>query len=260
MTEKKMGVEINTTNEVSDNAITVLRSEEISDSAMAAALVVLAAAKENRDADCISVTFALVDGEEIPEDEGVLELPEEWDANADLLSDGNKGIKAALYAACIAPLYEAEGKLWDKVKSFPGADDGEKFVDAVKYCVGLLSTIYDAAERTLDCSRKEGHCMVMTAHVDRWEAVAIADPEIEYVISPSTREEHLWTVQAVPTGFMRYDQRKPLPRSWAGKEKEELVDVSNVLDAVFCHKNRHLATAKSLVGAKRLAALALQCA
>jgi uncharacterized UPF0160 family protein len=51
--------------------------------------------------------------------------------------------------------------------------------------------------------------------------------------------------------------RKPLPTAWGAKHDEELVAVSGVADAAFCHRRLFMCTARSKEGALKLAELAL---
>lgn len=53
-----------------------------------------------------------------------------------------------------------------------------------------------------------------------------------------------------------YDKKK-LPKAWGGKENEELVKITGVKDAVFCHTGRFIAVAKSMEGILKLADLAI---
>ena len=51
--------------------------------------------------------------------------------------------------------------------------------------------------------------------------------------------------------------RRDLPEGWAGLRDKELARVTGVSDAVFAHRNRFMAVAKSKEGAIALAKLAL---
>jgi len=49
-----------------------------------------------------------------------------------------------------------------------------------------------------------------------------------------------------------------LPAEWAGLRDAELARVTGVADAVFCHRNRFMAVARTKEGAVALAKLALK--
>jgi uncharacterized UPF0160 family protein len=80
--------------------------------------------------------------------------------------------------------------------------------------------------------------------------------ELLFVIYPR-RSDDLWAVRAVRKNPRNFENRKNLPKEWAGKRNEEMVNVTNVSDAVFCHNALFLAVAKSKEGAVKLAQIAL---
>lgn len=72
------------------------------------------------------------------------------------------------------------------------------------------------------------------------------------------RSDGAWAVSTIPTEFESYDARLNLPATWAGLQDEALAQVTGVKDAIFCHKARFIAAARSKEGAIKLAELALQ--
>jgi uncharacterized UPF0160 family protein len=91
-----------------------------------------------------------------------------------------------------------------------------------------------------------------------WEKALLQLDEAEevlYVISP--RNENQYTIQAVPPEAGSFEKRKPFPDAWGGLEGKELIQVTGVEDAVFCHSGLWLAVAGSLEGAIRLATIAI---
>lgn len=67
-----------------------------------------------------------------------------------------------------------------------------------------------------------------------------------------------WQVVAVNEAPGTFRVRKPFPESWAGKRDAELVAVTGVPDAIFCHNGRFMIAVKSKEGALKLAELALK--
>lgn len=67
-----------------------------------------------------------------------------------------------------------------------------------------------------------------------------------------------WAARAVRKNPNNFESRKLFPDSWAGKRDAELVAITGVSDAIFCHNKGFLAIAKSKEGAIRLAKLALE--
>lgn len=90
-----------------------------------------------------------------------------------------------------------------------------------------------------------------------WRDVLNKYPEPLYVVTPR-REGPGWVVMVVRDDPRTFVNRKDLPAAWGGLRDEELVKVTGVPDATFCHKNLFLAGAKSKEGALALAKLALE--
>ncbi len=88
-------------------------------------------------------------------------------------------------------------------------------------------------------------------------ALVPAAPEALFVIYPKRQG---FGLEGVPVELGTFELRRELPAEWAGLEDEELVAVTGVQDAVFCHAKRFLAVARSREGVGRLAALALGAA
>ena|SRR3989344_4004254 len=88
-----------------------------------------------------------------------------------------------------------------------------------------------------------------------WERVVAQFPEVVFVVYP--RREGSWGVKGVAAGLGSFERKKFLPESWAGKQADELAFVTGVRDAIFCHRDRFLAGAKSKEGALKLAEIAL---
>lgn len=141
-------------------------------------------------------------------------------------------------------------------------DHDKAFNEAVYFARAILSSKVREAEGK-NLARKivqeaikgyNGEKYLVLRRFCPWEE-AVAKTDANYVIFQNT--EGNWMVSAVPKepGVRGY-HRKALPDKWAGLQSEELAKVTGVSDAVFCHKARFIAVAKSLEGAKQLAVLA----
>jgi uncharacterized UPF0160 family protein len=64
-------------------------------------------------------------------------------------------------------------------------------------------------------------------------------------------------LEAVPRELGSFENRRDLPAAWAGLDGERLVDVTGVVDALFCHAKRFLVVARTREAIGRLAELAL---
>lgn len=76
--------------------------------------------------------------------------------------------------------------------------------------------------------------------------------EVLFVIYPKDDNYAIQTVRG-KNGF----DKKKLPKSWAGKESDELAEITGVGDSVFCHTGRFIAVAKSMDGILELANIAI---
>ena len=88
-----------------------------------------------------------------------------------------------------------------------------------------------------------------------WKETLAKFPEPLFVVHPQDGKWRLVCVRDNPSVFAN---RKDLPERWAGLREEELARETGVADAIFCHRNRFTAAARSREGALALAALALQ--
>ena len=88
-----------------------------------------------------------------------------------------------------------------------------------------------------------------------WKQVLVpAAPEALYVIYPKRQG---FGLEAVPRELGSFANRRDLPAAWAGREGDDLVAVTGVADALFCHIKRFLVVASSHAGIEQLAQLAL---
>ena len=90
-----------------------------------------------------------------------------------------------------------------------------------------------------------------------WESVISEYPEPLFVVRPVAGGER-WNVKRVPLEASGFKNRLDLPESWAGKKDAELQKASGVSDALFCHRSRFIAGAKSKEGAIALAKIAIE--
>ncbi len=84
----------------------------------------------------------------------------------------------------------------------------------------------------------------------------MAHPEVLYAVL-YRKDVDSWQLIAMNESEETYRVRKPLPKAWAGKRDQELISITGVPDAIFCHRGLFMAVAKSKEGAITLAELAL---
>lgn len=91
-----------------------------------------------------------------------------------------------------------------------------------------------------------------------WSDVLNKYKEPLFVISPNFKEG-TWTIMTVRDDISSFKNRKDMPKKWGGKKDLELAEETGVSDAIFCHNNLFIATAKSKEGAISLAKIAIKC-
>jgi uncharacterized UPF0160 family protein len=88
-----------------------------------------------------------------------------------------------------------------------------------------------------------------------WKQVLVpAAPDALYIIYPKRQG---YGLEAVPRDLGSFENRRDLPAAWGGLEGDDLVAVTGVPDALFCHAKRFLVVASSHEGIVQLARLAL---
>ncbi|MFH0755376.1 MAG: MYG1 family protein [bacterium] len=89
-----------------------------------------------------------------------------------------------------------------------------------------------------------------------WEKTIINYPEPLFIIQPVLDKK--WNVNAVKLADFKFENKLSFPESWAGKTEKELIEITGISDAIFCHNNKFLCVAKSKEGAIALAKLAIE--
>ena len=79
--------------------------------------------------------------------------------------------------------------------------------------------------------------------------------EALYVVYPSQTGQ--WRIQAVPVELGSFEDRKSLPKPWAGLSDDELKEVTGIDDAMFCHNGLFIAGAESFESTMKMASIAL---
>ena len=77
-----------------------------------------------------------------------------------------------------------------------------------------------------------------------------------YVVYPSQTGQ--WRIQTVPVEPGSFEDRKSLPKQWAGLSDHALKEVTGIDDAMFCHNGLFIAGAESFESTMKMASMALQ--
>lgn len=79
--------------------------------------------------------------------------------------------------------------------------------------------------------------------------------EALYMVYPSPTGQ--WRIQTVPVEIGSFEDRKPLPKPWAGLSDKALKEVTGIDDAMFCHNGLFIAGAESFESTMKMASIAL---
>jgi uncharacterized UPF0160 family protein len=77
-----------------------------------------------------------------------------------------------------------------------------------------------------------------------------------YMIYPSQSGQ--WIIQTVPIEPGSFEDRKPLPKEWAGLSDDAFKEVIGLDDAMFCHNGLFIAGAESFESIMKMSSIALQ--
>ena len=83
--------------------------------------------------------------------------------------------------------------------------------------------------------------------------------KINFVVFPDNRTGG-YTISTVPKGPNSNIKKMLLPEDWAGLAGQNLSRRCNVESAIYCHPQRHIAGAKTLLGAVEMASIAITMA
>ena len=99
--------------------------------------------------------------------------------------------------------------------------------------------------------------LIILSQASPWQETVITEsPQALFVMFPSETGD--WRLQCVPDALGSFGKRRSLPAHWAGKRGQELAQLTDVSDAIFCHPGLFICGASSKEGVLRMAHLALQ--
>lgn len=140
-----------------------------------------------------------------------------------------------------------------------------RFAEAVEWAKTILLREIKKAQDSLEAAdfvekaykEAKDKRVILLERKYPWGDVIRKYPEPLFIILPNT-VDNMWRVYAVSLDRNTFGNRKDFPENWAGKRDGELVQITGVTDAIFCHNGRFLCVAKSREGALKLADIALK--
>jgi len=120
---------------------------------------------------------------------------------------------------------------------------------AVGYVRGIIAGIEQvrasraAVVAAMHEAEQAGRAVLFLDRYHKWKPVYYAnggaDHPTDYVLFPGM--EGTWRVVAIAPCEDSFDQKRPLPESWAGLTGSSLQAATGVHGSIFCHKNRFIA-------------------
>jgi len=112
----------------------------------------------------------------------------------------------------------------------------------------IVATAIDNAE--------DPRVIVLEKYTPWKRTVHALSEEALYMVYPSQTGQ--WRIQTVPVEPGSFEDRKSLPKQWAGLSDKELNEVTGIDDAMFCHNGLFIAGAESFESTMKMASIALQ--
>lgn len=140
----------------------------------------------------------------------------------------------------------------------------ECFDEAVLFASRVLSRFIASADGGISAkslvseainNANDPRVIVLEKYIPWKRTVHALSPQALYMVYPSPSGQ--WRIQAVPVEPGSFEDKKPLPKAWAGLSDEALQQVSGVHDAMFCHNGRFIAGAESFDSTMKMAEIAL---
>ena len=138
------------------------------------------------------------------------------------------------------------------------------FDDAVDFASRVLTRFIASANGGISAKEivakaiddaEDPRVIVLEKYTPWKRTVHTLSEEALYVVYPSQTGE--WRIQTVPVELGSFEDRKSLPKQWAGLSGKALKEVTDIDDAMFCHNGLFIAGAESFESTMKMASIAL---
>lgn len=138
------------------------------------------------------------------------------------------------------------------------------FDEAVEFASRMLTRFIASASGSVNAkaivakaieSAEDPRVIVLEKYTPWKKTVHILSSEALYMVYPSHSGQ--WILQTVPVEPGSFEDRKSLPKAWAGLSDEDFQAKTGLDDAVFCHNGLFIAGTKSFESTMELAEVAL---
>lgn len=139
------------------------------------------------------------------------------------------------------------------------------FDEAVDFAVRVLTRFIASANGGISAKEivakaidnaKDPRVIVLEKYIPWKRTVHALSEEALFILYPSPSGQ--WRIQAIPVEPGSFEDKKSLPKQWAGLSDQALKDVTGIDDAMFCHNGLFIAGAESFEGTMKMASIALQ--
>jgi len=103
---------------------------------------------------------------------------------------------------------------------------------------------------------KDPRVVVLEKYTPWKETVHALSDDALFMIYPSLSGK--WIIHTIAAVLGSFEDRKPLPKQWAGLSDKALGEATGLDDAMFCHNNLFIAGAQSFESIMKMAFIALQ--
>jgi len=148
-------------------------------------------------------------------------------------------------------------------------DDYGAFLKALKFVKNILIKEIEEAKdldyihkyifNVISSNKSDSKILILDEFIPREKIYIemINYPDFLFVVVPRNIKKEDWKLIILLKKVGSFEGRKLLPESWAGLRDEKLQNVTEVKDAIFCHRALFMAIAKTKEGAIKLANLAI---
>lgn len=152
------------------------------------------------------------------------------------------------------------------LSQYHGVDKlNESFFNCLAICEQILVGEINQAEEkqksrqiVLETIKSQsGKSILILDKYHSWKDIVLDYPNIKFVVYPDVNTSN-WYLQPAKNSKEDFgDYRINFPKSWLGKEHQDLSELCGINEAIFCHKSGYLAVAKTKEAALEMANKAL---
>jgi len=139
------------------------------------------------------------------------------------------------------------------------------FDEAVDFAAHILKRFIASAEGDISAKEivekavtnaKDPRVIVLDKYIPWKETVHALSEDALFMIYPAMSDK--WIIHTVPAVLGSFEDRKELPKQWAGLSDGPLQEVTGIDDAMFCHNGLFIAGAGSFESIMKMASIAVQ--